>query len=156
MLERHLEKLLLAGFIEKSGSTRAAGHWHRGSPFRGLQPFDVEHTHIFFGRTRARNELRDALVAQAMRGVAFVAVIGASGSGKSSLVRAGLIPDLVLPGMVPGVGLVRYALMRPRDEDGDPVSALASALICALPELESLQTSSRSSWPAVRPKRRCP
>lgn len=138
MLERHLEKLF-EQFIEKGGSVRLAGQWHRGSPFRGLQLFDVEHADIFFGRTRARNELRGTLNAQADRGSAFVVVLGASGSGKSSLVRAGLIPDLVLPGMVPGVGLVRYALLRPRDEDANPLAALASALMSALPELKPLE-----------------
>lgn len=137
MLERHLEKLM-EQFIEKGVSVRPTGHWHRGSPFRGLQPFDVGHAEIFFGRTRARNELRETLVAQAERGSAFVAVLGASGSGKSSLVRAGLIPDLLLPGMVPGVGLVRYALLRPRDEDANPLAALASAMMSALPELKTL------------------
>jgi hypothetical protein len=140
MLERHLERFLQR-FIEKRVPGRRAGRWHRGSPFRGLQPFDVGHEDIFFGRTRARNELREMLVAQAERGSAFVAILGASGSGKSSLVRAGLIPDLVLPGMVPGVELVRYALLRPRDEDANPLAALAAALMSALPELGPLQYS---------------
>jgi len=139
MLEIHLRKVLLEKYVEKGGSRRAAGHWHGDSPFRGLEPFDVGHAAIFFGRTRARNELRDALVAQIARGSAFVAVVGASGSGKSSLVRAGLIPDLVLPGMMPGVGLVRWAILRPRDEGANPVTALATALMGALPELNALQ-----------------
>jgi len=137
MLERHLEDKLQQ-FVEEGASVSHAGHWHRGSPFRGLQPFDVDHADIFFGRTRARNELREMLVAQADRGLAFIAVVGASGSGKSSLVRAGLIPDLLLPGMVPEVELVRHAILRPRDEDANPLAALASALISALPELKSL------------------
>jgi hypothetical protein len=136
MLERHLEKLLQQ-FIQ--GVSIRVGQWHQGNPFRGLQPFDVQHADIFFGRTRARNELREMLVAQSDRGSAFVVVTGASGSGKSSLVRAGLIPDLVLPGMVPGVGLVRYAILRPRDEDANPLAALASAMMSALPELKVLQ-----------------
>ena len=137
MLERHLEDKLQQ-FVEEGASVSHAGHWHRGSPFRGLQPFDVDHADIFFGRTRARNELREMLVAQADRGLAFIAVVGASGSGKSSLVRAGLIPDLLLPGMVPEVELVRHAILRPRDEDANPLAALASALMSALPELKSL------------------
>ncbi|HYV03106.1 MAG TPA: ATP-binding protein, partial [Blastocatellia bacterium] len=137
MLERHLDRFLQQ-FIEKGSSAHRAGHWHQGSPFRGLQSFDVGHTDIFFGRTRARNELREMLVAQFDHGSAFVVVVGASGCGKSSLVRAGLIPDLKLPGMVPQVGLVRYAILRPRDADANPLTALASGLMSALPELQSL------------------
>jgi DNA-binding SARP family transcriptional activator len=58
-------------------------------PYRGLQPFDVEDEGIFFGR--------DADIDSALARLArsrFLAVSGASGSGKSSLVRAGLVPAL--------------------------------------------------------------
>ncbi len=139
MLERHLEKLLSMKCAELGGPRPSAAHWLRGSPFRGLQPFDVEHSPIFFGRARARNDLREALAAQVNRGTGFVVVMGASGSGKSSLVKAGLIPDLLLPGMMIGVGLVRQAVLRPRDHDADPVGGLASAMTRALPELQTLQ-----------------
>jgi hypothetical protein len=59
----------------------------QGCPFRGLKPFDEEHARWFFGRNR---EIAECL--QALRERRLLAVIGASGSGKSSLVRAGLIP----------------------------------------------------------------
>lgn len=59
------------------------------SPFVGLRPFDVGDQSRFFGRAR-----EVAALARAIRGHAFTAVIGASGSGKSSLVRAGVIPQL--------------------------------------------------------------
>ena len=78
------------------------------------------------------------------RGAAFVAVVGGSGSGKSSLVKAGLIPDLCLTGMVPGVVLVRYAILRPRDQEANPVAALAGAILEALPELLALQYTQSS------------
>jgi energy-coupling factor transporter ATP-binding protein EcfA2 len=72
------------------------------------------------------------------RGQAFVLVFGASGSGKSSLVKAGLLADLALPGMMGRVALVRHGVLRPSDRGGRPIEALAAAMIQrseALPEL---------------------
>lgn len=69
------------------------------SPFKGLQYFDVADAELFYGREK----LVEALVAQLSptpgqvqtESSRFLAVIGASGSGKSSLVRAGLIPAML-------------------------------------------------------------
>ncbi len=61
----------------------------RKSPFPGLHAFKEEDAPIFFGRGYET----DALVKQ-LNDSRFVAVVGASGSGKSSLVGAGLIPRL--------------------------------------------------------------
>lgn len=58
-------------------------------PYKGLAYFDVEDAPLFFGREALTAELVDYL-----REHRFLAVVGASGSGKSSLVRAGLIPAL--------------------------------------------------------------
>jgi hypothetical protein len=60
-----------------------------GSPFPGLRPFTPNDAAIFFGRTSETAALLDRL-----RQEHFVAVIGASGSGKSSLVAAGVLPHL--------------------------------------------------------------
>jgi formylglycine-generating enzyme required for sulfatase activity len=117
--------------------------WH-DAPFRGLLSFEFEHASVFFGRTRARNDLRELLARRAAQNCAFVLVLGASGSGKSSLVKAGLLPDLMLPGMIGQVALVRRALMRPTDAENDPITALASAILSGLPELTSLQYSPAS------------
>ncbi len=118
---------------------------YAGAPFRGLLSFEPEHAAVFFGRARARHELRELVARQAARGTAFVLVLGASGSGKSSLVKAGLLPDLALPGMVGRVALCRHAIVRPSDAGGDPIGALADSLLrpTALPELASL------SWTAA-------
>jgi hypothetical protein len=96
---------------------------------------------VFFGRTRARNELRELLARRATQGSAFVLVLGASGSGKSSLVKAGLLPDLRLPGMIGHVALCRHTLMRPTDRREGPIASLAAALLSetALPELSALR-----------------
>jgi len=58
-------------------------------PYRGLQTFDEEHAALFYGRENDIQRLTEKL-----KGTRFLAVLGPSGSGKSSLVRAGLIPAL--------------------------------------------------------------
>lgn len=59
-------------------------------PFPGLRPFRTTEAHLFFGREGLSKDLLKILLRQSN----FLAVLGASGSGKSSLVRAGLIPNL--------------------------------------------------------------
>jgi tetratricopeptide (TPR) repeat protein len=58
-------------------------------PYRGLLYFREEDAPLFFGREKDVGRLSDAV-----RHLSFVAVVGASGSGKSSVVRAGLVPRL--------------------------------------------------------------
>jgi WD40 repeat protein len=59
------------------------------NPFPGLRPFSIEESHLFFGREGQSEEVLRHLSMNR-----FVAVIGASGSGKSSLIYCGLIPIL--------------------------------------------------------------
>lgn len=59
-------------------------------PFQGLHYFAEADSHRFFGRERLVAELAQRLAA----GQPFLAIVGASGSGKSSIVRAGLTPAL--------------------------------------------------------------
>ncbi len=59
------------------------------NPFPGLRPFSFEESHLFFGREGQTDEILVKLAANR-----FVGVIGASGSGKSSLVSCGLLPVL--------------------------------------------------------------
>jgi CHASE2 domain-containing sensor protein len=136
-LYTHLRELL----ERRAGAhvEHVAIRWHQ-PPFRGLLSFDYEHAPVFFGRTRARNELRELLARRAALGCAFVLVLGASGSGKSSLVKAGLLPDLILPGMIGRVALVRWALLRPSNAPADLLGGLAAALLddTGLPELAAL------------------
>ncbi|QFS48795.1 caspase family protein [Nostoc sphaeroides] len=58
-------------------------------PYRGLEAFDKQHAKFFFGRKKVVNDIQQKLDL-----AKFVPIIGASGSGKSSVVRAGLIPQL--------------------------------------------------------------
>jgi tetratricopeptide (TPR) repeat protein len=114
----------------------------KGSPFRGLQPFDAKHAAIYFGRdrkvTRAIEQLQSVARVERTaragpRSVAFLLIVGESGAGKSSLMRAGLAPRLTSPGVVPGVDLWRTAIVRVGD-DPNPFLTLAKALTVARDE----------------------
>lgn len=63
------------------------------NPFKGLKAFQTADSHEFFGRDSATQKLIERLV-ETDQWHRFLAVIGPSGSGKSSLVRAGLIPAI--------------------------------------------------------------
>jgi hypothetical protein len=125
----HLRKLIGRRLDAASQDTARSPIWRSGSPFRGLEFFDFKHSSIFFGRNRAATEVRDALRRQAGRGTAFVLVMGMSGGGKSSLVRAGVLPGLVAPGVIEGISLWRRVILRPSEAEGDLFVGLAKALI---------------------------
>jgi hypothetical protein len=78
-------ELVRGGF---SGRARALPP-ERDGPFRGLARFEREHRDVFFGR---RVEVAAALEVLRTRGL--LALVGPSGSGKSSLARAGILPAL--------------------------------------------------------------
>ena len=71
------------------------GGWRGTSPFRGLEAFDATHASVFFGRDDSVTLLRACLDSQWRRGHALVLLLGASGSGKTSLVQAGLLPAML-------------------------------------------------------------
>jgi len=92
----------------------------RSNPFPGLRPFEVDESHLFFGRSGQSQQLIAKLSA-----TRFLAVVGTSGSGKSSLARAGLLPALY-GGFMTGAGSAwRVAIMRP---GADAIGNLARAL----------------------------
>jgi len=135
--ERQVE-LLLRQWLATHGLLGPRLRWpkEKGSPYRGLAAFEAEHAAVFFGRERAIDEACRRLQAAAETATPFLLIVGASGSGKSSLARAGLIPRLITPGIVAAVDLWRAAIMKPREGQAGPVASLASALFAALPELE--------------------
>jgi WD40 repeat protein/transcriptional regulator with XRE-family HTH domain len=63
-------------------------------PYKGLYFFDEADAELFFGREDLTASLVERLTTELEADQRFLAVIGASGSGKSSVVRAGLIPAL--------------------------------------------------------------
>jgi serine/threonine protein kinase len=124
---------------ERKALSTKVRRW-KSNPFRGLNFFDFEHAPIFHGRTKATGEVLEALEAQAKGQRPFVLIVGASGSGKSSLVRAGVLSLLTQPGTIEGIGLWRRSITRPGagGRGGDCFDAFAAALLepSALPALE--------------------
>lgn len=106
-IERLMRALRLAG-LDPSDSFVWDG---TRSPYPGLQAFAPEDAAVFFGRGSEVGRVLELLHPTLERGSGrFVAVVGPSGSGKSSLVNAGVLPRLareqrkwaILPGIVPG------------------------------------------------------
>jgi WD40 repeat protein/energy-coupling factor transporter ATP-binding protein EcfA2 len=88
-------------------------------PYRGLRVFREDDAQFFFGRDREVQRLLEKL-----KSSRFVAVLGPSGSGKSSLVRAGLVPELHA-GVLSAVEEWHVLVLRP---GGTPLTALAAQL----------------------------
>lgn len=90
-------------------------------PYPGLRPFERDEDDLFFGREEQVDQLLDKL-----DDTHFLAVLGVSGSGKSSLVRAGLLPALDTGFMGSAGASWDIAEVRPGDR---PFHRLAAALI---------------------------
>jgi WD40 repeat protein len=102
--------------LDKIGLTRVKGDWDE--PYRGLSVFEEKHAPIFFGR----EELTQAGLRLVARGApGFVMVLGASGSGKSSLVRAGMLPQIKLD-------TEQWIVLDPFQPGRDPFRELATSL----------------------------
>lgn len=90
------------------------------NPFPGLRPFGADEGGLFFGRERQSDELLRRLARQRL-----LAVVGTSGSGKSSLVHAGLVPALESGYLAAAGSRWRIVALRPQS---DPIGSLAAAL----------------------------
>lgn len=88
-------------------------------PYMGLRSFDTGDAELYFGREEVVGALLGRLAAARL-----LCVVGASGSGKSSLVRAGVVPQL-RAGALPGSRDWDVLVLTP---GANPLSALASAL----------------------------
>lgn len=118
-LRDHLEKLLESLPAESENKPHVAPRW-TSSPYPGLQAFMPEQAPIFFGRGQEVDQLLQQFSDPAVQ---FVAVVGVSGSGKSSLVMAGLLPRLRsgIIGNAPWADLC----LKPGARGGNPFLALA-------------------------------
>lgn len=104
--------------------------WH-GSPFPGLKAFTEADEPIFFGRGRESDDLL-----KQVRNSRFVAVVGVSGSGKSSLVMAGLIPRLRNNAIADfGQNSKQWHIVR-FTPNNDPFLQLSGALLKSIPALK--------------------
>jgi WD40 repeat protein len=112
-----------------NSSSKARDNVKKGSrnlfnPFPGLRPFTIEESHLFFGREGQSEEVLKNLAAER-----FVAVIGASGSGKSSLMYCGVVPVLY-GGFITQAGS-RWRIITSRPGN-DPIRNLAESLAVSL------------------------
>lgn len=95
------------------------------NPFPGLRPFTPEESDLFFGREKESSEVLEKLLKNR-----FITVIGASGSGKSSLIYCGVLPKISQPGNDKS-SLWRIISFRPGN---DPLGNMGQAIIDYLAE----------------------
>lgn len=106
-------------------------------PYKGLRVLGAEDHGLFFGRGRAVHRVVDQLRRHDSGGRPIVIVFGRGGVGKSSFLRAGVLPHIVRGNVIDGVEVWRTALFEPSDSTSDLIGGLAAALRSsdALPEL---------------------
>lgn len=126
--------------------------WRFESPFRGLQSFEAQHQAIYFGRSEAMGDLmrriRETEAAAVTDSVARLLLVqGMSGSGKTSLFKAGLLPLL---GLRPLEGIAQWitVLLHPSEcdsamRDQGALGVLASRLCERVPAITRLGTTVR-------------
>lgn len=124
-------------------------------PYRGLEPFLASHSRFMFGRERERQQAQDTLFALRRDGKPrFLVVAGASGTGKSSVVLGGLVPDLTMA----QIGELRtsdarraftefIALLDPRSQS----ATLRSAIAAIDQALTALPDGGPWEWTMMRP-----
>ena len=105
--------------LEQIRAPSVRGKLPEGNPYRGLVPYEAEHRALFFGRGA---DIR--AVIERLRADAFVLVTGDSGAGKSSLCRAGVLPEIADGGLDDGVAWT-IAQLIPGQR---PLAALASVV----------------------------
>ena len=111
--------------VRERTERHAAGAGTVVCPYKGLASFGRDDADFFFGRERLVADLVARLV-----GSPLVGIVGASGSGKSSLLRAGLLAEL-RKGVLPGSDAWRQVLMRPGEY---PEAMLRQATAAAQPD----------------------
>lgn len=104
--------------------------WSLGSPFPGLKPFSADYAGVFFGRSEQINALLERIARQIKHGRGFCLLLGPSGSGKSSLINAGILPNLASPQGFHGIGLACYSILDLADVAEDQLLLeLAAAML---------------------------
>lgn len=134
----------------EAGSEFADGGAEPRSPYPGLAAFGPADARFFFGRARLTTELT-ARLADAVAAPGPVVVVGASGSGKSSLLRAGLVTAMQRgSGPLAIAGAWLPVVLTPGEE---PLARLAGALAPARPgllaEVSARLRADPASLPAV-------
>jgi WD40 repeat protein/energy-coupling factor transporter ATP-binding protein EcfA2 len=110
------------------------------SPFRGLESFRPEDSEFFFGREALTRKLVDKINSHP-----FLAVLGASGSGKSSLIMAGLIPALSSDYVTPALHRTQCgaSVFRPGTNPLETLEAVKENALVVVDQFEELFTLTR-------------
>jgi WD40 repeat protein len=151
-----LQVLSACGVVDPAAVGQWLDAWHRArrrpvrrtadhEPYRGLASYQPEDAEWFFGRQRQCTQLVDRVRALAARGGGIQIVVGASGVGKSSLLRAGLVPAVADEGdldpitvTTPGTQPLDELLTRLRAIPGDRPAATTAVVV--LDQFEELFT----------------
>lgn len=117
------------------------------NPYRGLRAYEPEDSALFFGRTALIQKLKDAVARQPL-----TVVLGASGSGKSSLVKAGLIPQLQAPGEDGGAPWLILDPLRPGASPppavrGNPGAGFNSGIRPSTPDFTGDRSTGGTHYP---------
>lgn len=147
-----LEKLVFQALIEGTAGLERQGlkqeriDWPDGkSPYPGLLSFDEEYAELFFGRDRETDELLAKMSEPEGR---MLIISGASGSGKSSLVAAGL-RRAVKEGRLPGSEQWGWVRIQP-GEGEKPFDSLAWGLKQAFPRIAKRPQDLANEWVAIK------
>jgi energy-coupling factor transporter ATP-binding protein EcfA2 len=104
--------------------------WQGQSPFPGLRPYQAKDAQVFFGRSTQIATLLSRISQQVKFGRAFCLLLGPSGSGKSSLVNAGVLPNLMGHNGYDGIGVCSNTCLDLADvSKGRLMTDLASAML---------------------------
>ncbi len=119
-------KQRLQATLREKLNWRDLQHWDRSlAPYPGLPAFEEQQAPVFFGRDKAIEAVVERLEALALRPGAFLLLLGASGYGKSSLVRAGVAPRLK------GTGAEGMTVVPPFTPGDEPFQELEEAVAAA-------------------------
>lgn len=104
--------------------------WQGASPFPGLRAFETNDSSVFFGRSEQVDTLLNRITKQVEFGRAFCLILGPSGTGKSSLINAGIMPNLMSKNGFNGVGVIDNANLDLADVTKDRlIIDIASAML---------------------------
>lgn len=131
-------KVHLTNLLDERLESRVGKATWEGNPYVGLRAFQADQAAVFFGRERETDELAALLRARERDredGCAFACVVGASGSGKSSLVRAGLASELMEDWDDDGVPDWCFVAVTPSELVPDPARMFVEVLGQTFPAL---------------------